>query len=140
MMEHYLSRNADATGLSVEESKELHKLADKDDDGKMSLSEFVASPAEKVAANLPEPVAPVRKPVNRTEPKPSQQQNFQPQSLTPQPVVKSQSINQRPPQIPQQQMWNLDTANNRSSEIVETVELVLTHLAFLSVCGSQNLN
>ena len=55
---------ADATGLSIEESKELHKEADKDDDGKMSLSEFVASSAaEKVAANLPRPVAPVRKQV-----------------------------------------------------------------------------
>ena len=134
---------ADATGLSVEESKELHKLADKDDDGKMSLSEFVASPAaEKVAANLPRPVAPVRKPVNRTEPKPSQQQNFQPQSLTPQPVVKSQSINQRPPQIPQQQMWNQPVQPTiRSGVNCRDCGIGIDPIwRFCPVCGSQNLN
>ena len=134
---------ADATGLSVEESKELHKLADKDDDGKMSLSEFVASPAaEKVAANLPRPVAPVRKPVNRTEPKPIQQQNFPPQSLAPQPVVKSQPINQRPPQIPQQQMWNQPVQPTiRSGVNCRDCGIGIDPIwRFCPVCGSQNLN
>jgi len=134
---------ADATGLSVEESKELHKLADKDDDGKMSLSEFVASPAaEKVAANLPRPVAPVRKPVNRTEPKPSQQQNFPPQSLAPQPVVKSQPINQTPSQMPQQQMWNQPVQPTiRSGVNCRDCGIGIDPFwRFCPVCGSQNLN
>ena len=48
----------------------------------MSLSEFVASPAvEKVASNLPRPVAPVRKPVNRSEP--NTQQVLPSQNSTP---------------------------------------------------------
>ena len=93
---------AEAAGISVEESQELHKSADKDGDGEMSLSEFVASPAvEKVASNLPRPVAPVRKPVNRSEPNtqqvlPSQNSTprpIPPQNVAPQPVVRNpQSI------------------------------------------------
>ena len=68
-MEVFPPRNLQFAGISVEESQELHKSADKDGDGEMSLSEFVASPAvEKVASNLPRPVAPARKPVNRSEP------------------------------------------------------------------------
>ena len=134
---------ADATGLSVEESKELHQLADKDEDGKMSLSEFVASPAaEKVAANLPRPVAPVRKPVNRTESKPSKQQNFPPQNLAPQPVVNSQPINQAPPQMPQQQVWNQPVQPTiRSGVNCRGCGIGIDPFwRFCPVCGSQNLN
>ena len=134
---------ADATGLSVEESKELHKSADKDEDGKMSLSEFVASPAaEKVAANLPKPVAPVRKPVNRAEPKPSQQQNLPPQKLAPQPVVKSQPINQLPSQMPQQQMWNQPVQPTiRSGVNCRGCGIGIDPFwRFCPICGSQNLN
>ncbi|DAC57724.1 MAG TPA: hypothetical protein D7I03_06965 [Candidatus Poseidoniales archaeon] len=134
---------ADATGLSIEESKELHKEADKDDDGKMSLSEFVASPVvEKVAANLPRPVAPVRKPVNRAEPKPNQQQNTPPQNLAPQPVVSSQPINQAPPQMPQQPMWNQPVQPTiRSGVNCRGCGIGIDPFwRFCPVCGSQNLN
>ena len=134
---------ADATGLSIEESKELHKEADKDDDGKMSLSEFVASPAaEKVAANLPRPVAPVRKPVNRAEPKPNQQQNIPQQNLAPQPVVRSQPINQTPPQMPQQQVWNQPVQPTiRSGVNCRGCGIGIDPFwRFCPVCGSQNLN
>ena len=76
---------AEAAGISIEESQELHESADKDGDGEMSLSEFVASPAvEKVASNLPRPVAPVRKPVNRTES--TNQQALPSQNLAPRPI------------------------------------------------------
>ena len=142
---------ADAAGLSVEESQELHKSADKDDDGKMSLSEFVASPAvEKVASNLPKPVAPVRKPVNRTE-KTNQQilpsQNLTPrpippQNIAPQPVVRNQPLNQIPQQSPQQQMWNQPIQPTiRSGINCRGCGIGIDpYWRFCPVCGTQNLN
>ena len=89
----------------------------------MSLSEFVASPVvEKVASNLPKPVAPVRRPVSlRDQPNtqqshatvnpPQPQQSFPPQpinmpippqNVNPQPINRPQPINQQPPL----QQWN----------------------------------
>ena len=142
---------ADAAGISVEESQELHKSADKDDDGKMSLSEFVASPAaEKVASNLPRPVAPVRKPVNRTEAKnqqilPPQNQTpkpIPPQNIAPQPVVRNQPFNQTPQQIPQQQMWNQTVQPTiRSGINCRGCGIGIDpYWRFCPVCGTQNLN
>lgn len=115
---------SEATGLSTEEVQQLHDKADKDDDGKVSLSEFIASPvAEKVKSSLPRPVAPVRRPVNRSNPvgqtkqevsqptaplprvpqnQPMPQaapsQNIAPQPIRPQPIVNQQPQWNQPPQ------------------------------------------
>ena len=146
---------AEAAGISVEESQELHKSADKDGDGEMSLSEFVASPAvEKVASNLPRPVAPVRKPVNRSEPNtqqvlPSQNSTprpIPPQNVAPQPVVRNPPVNQMPQQIPQQipqqQMWNQPIQPTiRSGINCRGCGIGIDpYWRFCPVCGTQNLN
>ena len=142
-----------ATGLSEQESAELHKSADKDEDGKMSLSEFVASPAaEKVASNLPRPVAPVRRPVNRTESRstmqsnqPPQQpipaQNIQPRPIQPNPVP--QPMNNLPPQYPPQQpSWNQTVQPTiRSGVSCRGCGIGIDPFwRFCPVCGGQNLN
>ena len=142
---------AEAAGISIEESQELHESADKDGDGEMSLSEFVASPAvEKVASNLPRPVAPVRKPVNRTESTnqqalPSQNlapRPIPPQNVAPQPVVRNQPINQVPQPMPQQQMWNQPVQPTiRSGINCRGCGIGIDpYWRFCPVCGSQNLN
>ena len=150
---------AEAAGISQEESKELHESADKDSDGKMSLSEFVASPAvEKVASNLPKPVAPVRRPVNRAEPRPVEEntvprQAFPPQSeaprpippqnVTPQPVVRPQPVNPSPTPMPQQQpMWNQPVQPTiRSGVNCRACGIGIDPFwRFCPVCGGQNLN
>jgi Ca2+-binding EF-hand superfamily protein len=147
---------AEAAGISVEESQELHKSADKDGDGEMSLSEFVASPvAQKVASNLPRPVAPVRKPVNRTESNTQQvlpSQNsaprpIPPQNVGPQPVVRTpppvnQIPQQMPQQVPQQQMWNQPIQPTiRSGINCRGCGIGIDpYWRFCPVCGTQNLN
>ena len=142
---------AEAAGISIEESQELHESADNDGDGEMSLSEFVASPAvEKVASNLPRPVAPVRKPVNRTESTnqqalPSQNltpRPIPPQNVAPQPVVRNQPINQVPQPMPQQQMWNQPVQPTiRSGINCRGCGIGIDpYWRFCPVCGTQNLN
>ena len=143
--------------MSIEETEELHQSADKDDDGKMSLSEFISSPAaEKAASNLPRPVAPVRKPVNREEPKQMSnelQQNvsqipqplvqnimpkpISPQNTAPQPISRPQPINQ----IPQQQ-WNQQPVQPtiRSGVMCRGCGIGIDpYWRFCPVCGGQNL-
>ena len=142
---------AEAAGISVEESRELHKSADKDGDGEMSLSEFVASPvAEKVASNLPRPVAPVRKPVNRAEPNTQQvlppqnsaPRSIPPQNVAPQPVTRNPPINQIPQQMPQQQIWNQPVQPTiRSGINCRGCGIGIDpYWRFCPVCGTQNLN
>ncbi|NCG00543.1 MAG: hypothetical protein GWP25_01980, partial [Euryarchaeota archaeon] len=91
-----------ATGTSIEEAELLHKQADTDGDGVVSLSEFISSPAAEKTRSLPRPVAPVRKPLAQ-QPAPVQQP-------APQPVQQpqqQQGWNQQPVQQPQQQQgWN----------------------------------
>ncbi|MEC8313406.1 MAG: EF-hand domain-containing protein, partial [Candidatus Thermoplasmatota archaeon] len=142
-----------ATGLSEQESAELHKSADKDEDGKMSLSEFVASSAaEKVASNLPRPVAPVRRPVNRTESRPTMQsnpppqqpipaQNLQPRPIQPNPLP--QPMNNLTPQYPPQQTsWNQTVQPTiRSGVSCRGCGIGIDPFwRFCPVCGGQNLN
>ena len=142
---------AEAAGISIEESQELHESADKDGDGEMSLSEFVASSAaDKVASNLPRPVAPVRKPVNRTEstnPRILPSQNLTPrpippQNVAPQPVVRNQPRNQAPQPMSQQQMWNQPTQPTiRSGINCRGCGIGIDpYWRFCPVCGTQNLN
>ncbi|MDG1549642.1 MAG: hypothetical protein P8Q94_06300 [Candidatus Poseidoniaceae archaeon] len=115
-----------ATGLSIAEAEEIHQTADLDEDGSMSLSEFIASPVvEKVASNLPRPVAPVRRPVNLSSEQPNNVQQSQgnpvnnpqtqqafpqqpisrpipPQNVSPQPSVRQQPIGIPQPSVRQQ--------------------------------------
>ena len=115
-----------ATGLSIAEAEEIHQTADLDEDGSMSLSEFIASPVvEKVASNLPRPVAPVRRPVNLSSEQPNNVQQSQgnpvnnpqtqqafpqqpisrpipPQNVRPQPSVRQQPIGIPQPSVRQQ--------------------------------------
>ena len=147
-----------ASGLSIEEAEEIHESADLDDDGSMSLSEFVASPVvEKVASNLPKPVAPVRRPVSLGDQSntiqqspaaitPSQpQQSFPqqpisrpipPQSVNPQPINRPQPINQPPPQP-----WNQPVQPTiRSGVTCRSCGIGIDpYWRFCPVCGAQNL-
>ena len=154
-----------ATGLSIEEAEEIHESADLDDDGSMSLSEFVASPAvEKVASNLPKPVAPVRRPVSlgdqsntvqqspaKPETNPQVQQAFPqqpiarpipPQNVNPQPIIRQQPINRPPPinQHPPQQ-WNQPVQPTiRSGVMCRGCGIGIDpYWRFCPVCGGQNL-
>ena len=147
-----------ATGLSIEEAEDIHESADLDDDGSMSLSEFVASPVvEKVASNLPKPVAPVRRPVSlRDQPNtqqsratinpPQPQQSFPqqpinmpipPQNVNPQPINRPQPINQQPPL----QQWNQPVQPTiRSGVMCRSCGIGIDpYWRFCPVCGGQNL-
>ena len=147
-----------ATGLSIEEAEEIHESADLDDDGSMSLSEFVASPVvEKVASNLPKPVAPVRRPVSlndqpntqqsrATVNPPQPQQSFPkqpinmpipPQNVNPQPINRPQPINQQPPL----QQWNQPVQPTiRSGVMCRSCGIGIDpYWRFCPVCGGQNL-
>ena len=147
-----------ATGLSIEEAEEIHESADLDDDGSMSLSEFVASPVvEKVASNLPKPVAPVRRPVSLSDQPntqqshatvnpPQPQQSFPqqpinmpipPQNVNPQPINRPQPINQQPPL----QQWNQPVQPTiRSGVMCRSCGIGIDpYWRFCPVCGGQNL-
>ena len=147
-----------ATGLSIEEAEEIHESADLDDDGSMSLSEFVASPVvEKVASNLPKPVAPVRRPVSLSDQPNTQQshatvnppqpkQSFPqqpinmpipPQNVNPQPINRPQPINQQPPL----QQWNQPVQPTiRSGVMCRSCGIGIDpYWRFCPVCGGQNL-
>ena len=127
--ERFIAADVDESGaLSVEElavaanlpldaAEELHKAADIDGDGEVTLSEFVSSDAAKTMSSLPRPVAPVRRPIQnqqtQQQPAPSpgiqapqagwQQQPVQPVQQQPvQPVQPVQPAQQQP--IPQQPM------------------------------------
>ena len=130
--ERFIAADVDESGaLSVEElavaanlpldaAEELHKAADIDGDGEVTLSEFVSSDAAKTMSNLPRPVAPVRRPIQNQQPQQQpaqspgiqapqagwQQQPVQPVQQQPvQPVqpVQQQPIQQQPMQQPPMQ-------------------------------------
>ena len=156
-----------ATGLSIEEAETIHQTADLDKDGSMSLSEFIASPAvEKVASNLPRPVAPVRRPVSLNEQPnnvqksqenpvniPPTQQAFSqqpisrpipPQNVNPQTVVRQQpmGIPQPTNQPPlQQNQWNQPIQPTiRSGVMCRSCGIGIDpYWRFCPVCGGQNL-
>lgn len=146
---------SDATGLSTQEVQELHDKADKDDDGKVTLSEFIASPvAQKVKSSLPRPVAPVRKPVNRSNPVGQTKQEVA-QPITPQPRVPlNQPIPQAaPPQniapqpirpqpiVNQQSQWNQQPQPTiRSGVYCRGCGIGIDpYWRFCPICGGQNL-
>ena len=146
---------SDATGLSTQEVQELHDKADKDDDGKVTLSEFIASPvAQKVKSSLPRPVAPVRRPVNRSNPAGQAKQEVT-QPTTPQPRVPlNQPIPQAaPPQniapqpirpqpiVNQQPQWNQQPQPTiRSGVYCRGCGIGIDpYWRFCPICGGQNL-
>jgi hypothetical protein len=156
-----------ATGLSIEEAEEIHQTADLDEDGSMSLSEFIASPVvEKVASNLPRPVAPVRRPVSLNEqpnnvqqspenpvnnpttqqafPQPPISRPIPPQNVSPQPSVRQQPIGIPQPTIQdplQQNQWNQPIQPTiRSGVMCRSCGIGIDpYWRFCPVCGGQNL-
>ena len=104
-----------AANLPLEEAEELHKAADTDGDGEVTLSEFVSSGAAESMSSLPRPVAPVRRPIQnqqqsapspgiqapqagwQQQPQPVQQQPVQQQPVQQQPV-QQQPMQQQPMQ------------------------------------------
>ena len=146
---------SEATGLGTEEVQELHDKADKDDDGKVSLSEFIASPvAEKVKSSLPRPVAPVRRPVNRSNPvgQPKQEvaqpTNPQPRIPQNQPMAQAappQNIASQPirpqPIVNQQPQWNQQPQPTiRSGVYCRGCGIGIDpYWRFCPICGGQNL-
>ena len=111
-----------AANLPLDKAEELHRAADTDGDGEVTLSEFVSSDAAKTMSSLPRPVAPVRRPIQNKQPQqqaaPSpgiqapqagwQQQPVQPVQQQP---VQQQPIQQQPmqqqPLQPQQPGMNI---------------------------------
>ena len=118
--ERFIAADVDESGaLSVEElavaanlpldaAEELHKAADADGDGEVTLSEFVSSEAAQTMSSLPRPVAPVRRPIQKQQPSaPSPgiqapQAGWQQQPVQPVQPVQQQPIQQQP--IQQQPM------------------------------------
>ena len=123
--ERFIAADVDESGaLSVEElavaanlpldaAEELHKAADADGDGEVTLSEFVSSEAAQTMSSLPRPVAPVRRPIQKQPAAPSpgiqapqagwQQQPVQPVQPVQQQPIQQQPIQQQPVQQPMQQ-------------------------------------
>ena len=138
-----------ATGLSLEETKELHSKADVDNDGSLSLSEVIASPAGEKLSSLPKPISPVRKPVNKREPvtpqevmnqqpivqphqQPVQQHPQYPQPQ-PQPIQRPQPVNPQP--------WNQPVQPTiRSGVLCRGCGIGLDpYWRYCPICGGQNL-
>jgi hypothetical protein len=114
--ERFIAADVDESGaLSVEElavaanlpldaAEELHKAADADGDGEVTLSEFVSSEAAQKMSSLPRPVAPVRRPIQKQQPSaPSPgiqapQAGWQQQPVQQQPIQQQQPMQQQPMQ------------------------------------------
>ena len=122
--ERFIAADVDESGaLSVEElavaanlpldaAEELHKAADADGDGEVTLSEFVSSEAAQTMSSLPRPVAPVRRPIQKQQPaapspgiqapqagwqqQPVQQQPIQQQPMQQQPMQQQPGMNIQP--------------------------------------------
>ena len=111
--ERFIAADVDESGaLSVEElavaanlpldaAEELHKAADTDGDGEVTLSEFVSSDAAKSMSSLPRPVAPVRRPIQKQQPQ--QQPAPSPGIQAPQAGWQQQPVQPRQQQPIQQQ-------------------------------------
>ena len=128
---------AQATGVSLEEAEEIHKQADTDGDGSVSFSEFMASPAAQKAAQLPRPVAPVRKPLGASQ--------------AGQEATAGQAPAQQNQQPQQQQGWNQQQPQQWGGQqpIQPTIRSGVhcrgcgigldPHWRFCPVCGGQNM-
>ena len=157
-----------ATGTSLEEAETLHKEADTDGDGVVSLSEFISSPAAEKTQSLPRPVAPVRKPLSQpapaaqpapavqpvpaVQPTPQPQEDWNQQQPTQPQQQPQQDWNQQQPQQqgwnqqqPQQQGWNQQQPVQniqptiRSGVLCRSCGIGLDpYWRFCPICGMQN--
>jgi len=157
--ERFIAADVDESGaLSVEElavaanlpldtAEELHKAADTDGDGEVTLSEFVSSDAAKTMSSLPRPVAPVRRPIQKQQPQqqsaPSPgiqapQAGWQQQPVQP---VQQQPIQQQPVQ---QQPMQQQPGMNIQPTILSGIHCrgcgigLDPYWRFCPICGNMN--
>ena len=155
----------DAIGNLIREGAPGRTLEDRgnsrivDKDGKVSLSEFISSPAAEKVASLPKPVSPVRRPVSRRETPVVREQNTaqtnQSQQINPglqanpQPVYPPQNY---PPQTNQTQPVQRPQPNNQNNwnqPVQPTIRSGVSCRScgigldpfwrFCPVCGGENL-
>ena len=167
--ERFIAADVDESGaLSVEElavaanlpldaAEELHKAADADGDGEVTLSEFVSSDAAKTMSSLPRPVAPVRRPIQKQQPStPSPgiqapQAGWQQQPVQPVQPVQQQPIQQQPVQqqpIQQQPMQQQPMQQQPGMNIQPTIRSGIhcrgcgigldPYWRFCPICGNMN--
>ena len=141
-----------AANLPLDEAEELHKAADADGDGEVTLSEFVSSDAAKTMSSLPRPVAPVRRPIQKQQPAaPSPgiqapQAGWQQQPVQPVQPVQQQPIQQQP--IHQQPMQQQPMQQQPGMNIQPTIRSGIhcrgcgigldPYWRFCPICGNMN--
>ena len=161
--ERFIAADVDESGaLSVEElavaanlpldaAEELHKAADADGDGEVTLSEFVSSEAAQTMSSLPRPVAPVRRPIQKQPAAPSPgiqapQAGWQQQPVQPVQPVQQQPIQQQP--IQQQPMQQQPMQQQPGMNIQPTIRSGIhcrgcgigldPYWRFCPICGNMN--
>ena len=161
--ERFIAADVDESGaLSVEElavaanlpldaAEELHKAADADGDGEVTLSEFVSSEAAQKMSSLPRPVAPVRRPIQKQPAAPSPgiqapQAGWQQQPVQPVQPVQQQPIQQQP--IQQQPMQQQPMQQQPGMNIQPTIRSGIhcrgcgigldPYWRFCPICGNMN--
>ena len=141
-----------AANLPLDEAEELHKAADADGDGEVTLSEFVSSEAAQTMSSLPRPVAPVRRPIQKQQPAaPSPgiqapQAGWQQQPVQPVQPVQQQPIQQQP--IHQQPMQQQPMQQQPGMNIQPTIRSGIhcrgcgigldPYWRFCPICGNMN--
>ena len=156
--ERFIAADVDESGaLSVEElavaanlpldaAEELHKAADADGDGEVTLSEFVSSEAAQTMSSLPRPVAPVRRPIQKQQPSAPSPGIQAPQAGWQQQPVQQQPIQQQPMQ--QQPMQQQPMQQQPGMNIQPTIRSGIhcrgcgigldPYWRFCPICGNMN--
>ena len=156
--ERFIAADVDESGaLSVEElavaanlpldaAEELHKAADADGDGEVTLSEFVSSEAAQTMSSLPRPVAPVRRPIQKQQPAAPSPGIQAPQAGWQQQPVQQQPIQQQPMQ--QQPMQQQPMQQQPGMNIQPTIRSGIhcrgcgigldPYWRFCPICGNMN--
>jgi hypothetical protein len=141
-----------AANLPIDAAEELHKAADADGDGEVTLSEFVSSEAAQTMSSLPRPVAPVRRPIQKQQPAaPSPgiqapQAGWQQQPVQPVQPVQQQPLQQQP--IHQQPMQQQPMQQQPGMNIQPTIRSGIhcrgcgigldPYWRFCPICGNMN--
>ena len=161
--ERFIAADVDESGaLSVEElavaanlpldaAEELHKAADADGDGEVTLSEFVSSEAAQTMSSLPRPVAPVRRPIQKQQPAAPSPGIQAPQAGWQQQPVQQQPIQQQPMQqqpMQQQPMQQQPMQQQPGMNIQPTIRSGIhcrgcgigldPYWRFCPICGNMN--
>ncbi len=139
-----------AANLPLEEAEELHKAADTDGDGEVTLSEFVSSGAAESMSSLPRPLAPVRRPIQKPQqsaPSPgiqAPQAGWQQQPM--QQPVQQQPVQQQP--VQQQPMQQQPMQQQPGMNIQPTIRSGIhcrgcgigldPYWRFCPICGNMN--